>query len=319
MFRISINALFFILLPMGLWAQTDAPSVSNQVNSSDSLTKVNQDFERDSLKRIADSLTYFWIKTPDPNRKNQFRDSLMKYYQVYNLDFESWAKKFIKPKAGLPSGQARKTGETWILWVILILIAGFALLRIFFQKEIALIIRSFYDNRLLNQSGITSFLDTWPFVLLYLLFGLTIGMYLFLAGRFFQLDYAIDGFQWYLLLSFSIMVLFSLKIYFLRLLGFLLEINKLIKLYSSILYLSYFHAAILFLPLIFAFSLSPISYSEAFIYIGLASTALLLAYQAIRLSLQVLKQYSFSKFYLFIYFCALEICPILMLVKALRF
>lgn len=319
MLRISIKALVLILLLIGSWTQADAFKIPDQAALSDSLTNVSPDSQRDSLKRIADSLTFFWIKAPDPNRKNQFRDSLMKHYQVYDLDFESWAKKFVKPKAGLPNGQVRKTGETWILWVVLILIAGFAVLRIYFQKEIALIITSFYDNRLLNQSGITSFLDTWPFVLLYLLFGLTIGMYLFLAGRFFQLDYAIDGFQWYLLLSFAIMVLFSLKIYFLRLLGFLLEINKLIKLYSSILYLSYFHAAILFLPLIFAFSLSPASYSEAFIYIGLAATALLLTYQAIRLSLQVLNQYSFSKFYLFIYFCALEICPILMLVKALRF
>lgn len=319
MLTFRFKAVLLLLWPLGLWAQTDSSGISiSTIPGTESISS-KQVLNRDSLKKITDSLTFFWLKAPDPARKNQFRDSLMRHYQVYDLDFDAWAKKFVKPKAGLPPGQLRKTGETWVIWIILFLIGGFAVLRMLFYKEMELIIRSFYDNRLLNQSGITSLLNTWPFVLLYLLFGFTIGMYLFLAGRFFELDYAIDGIQWYLLLSVGIMLLFSIKIYFLRVLAFVLEINKLVKLYASILYLSYFHAALLFLPLIFAFSLSPPAYAEVFIYMGLAATGLLLAYQLIRLSIQVLNQYSFSKVYLFIYFCALEICPILMLVKALRF
>jgi hypothetical protein len=276
-------------------------------------------FSKDSMKRVADSLRYFWIR-PDMNRPNQFVDSLVKLYEVKNLDFQAWADQFIPKKNREAAGKYRKQGEQWIMITVLFLLFGFASMRLFFGKDIQLILNAFYDTRLFNQSVLGGNLfNTWPFIFLNLLFGLSVGMYLFLVGKFFDLDYALDGWKWYLLLSLSVVGLFTLKIYVLRILGFLLEIHKIVRFYISILFLTYFHAAILFLPLILAFSLSPLAYAHTFLYAGLLLTALLIIYQLFRVSAQLLAQQSFPKFYLFIYFCALEICPILIIIKALRF
>lgn len=321
--------LLLLLLPLGLMGQTD--SVKTQLTGPalpkaalevkiDSAYLLRQAQIQDSLKHIADSLTFLWIKNPDSNRNNLFVDSLVKLYQVNNLNFDEWGKRFPKNKNHEGIGQPRRQGESWVIFAILILVISFAFFSHGFGKEIDLIINSFYNQRLLSQlpSGGQLF-NTWPFIILYLLFGFTIGMYLFLVGRFFQLEYFLNGIKWYVLLSVLVIFLFALKILVLRFLGYLLQIRGIIKTYISVLYLSYFHSAILFLPLIFVFSLSSVSYSGVFLYAGILITALIVTYQFIRISSHMLFQASFPKFYLFIYLCALEICPILILIKALRF
>jgi len=41
------------------------------------------------------------------------------------------------------------------------------------------------------------------------------------------------------------------------------------------------------------------------------------AWQYLRNSVNIISSFRFHKFYLFIYLCALEICPVLILIKAL--
>ena len=320
MSRFRLILFFCICLSSPLMLKAQQDSSSNQLLADTSRVVDSRiQVRNDSLKRLADSLSYFWIR-PDSKRPNQFVDSLVKLYEVKNLDFQAWADRFIPRKNLEGIGKGRKQGDTWVMLAVLAIIMAFAVLRSVFRKDISLIMQAFYDSRLLNQA-ITGggLLQTWPFVFLNVLFGLSVGMYLFLTGKYFDLDYAWDGWQWYLLLSMATMGLFILKIYVLRALGFLFEIQKPVRLYISILFLSYFHAAILFLPLIFAFSLSPAAYSGIFLYVGMALAAVIIIYQMVSLSTQLLSQYSFPKFYLFVYLCALEICPILILIKALRF
>jgi hypothetical protein len=156
-------------------------------------------------------------------------------------------------------------------------------------------------------------------MLLFVLFGFTIGMYLYLIGSYLQLSYTLSGVEWYVILSLLIMGLLILKVYVLRFLGYVLLVQKAVRVYTSILFLSYFHAALLFLPLIVAFSLSSSAHAVLFIYAGMAIALFITVFQAIRGAIHVLSHYQFSKLYLFIYFCALEICPLLVLIKVLRF
>ena len=314
--------VFFILLllPLGLWAQTDsvvqvpASTVAKSITSRQTIAK------SDSLKRVSDSLAVMYIKYPDPNRKNRFIDSLMQLYQVKNLDFSGWAKKFGRPVNHEGEGKLRKHGQPWVLVVILCLVLGFAMLRIAFRNDISMLMNAFFDHRfLVQQTSAGGFFTSWPFMLLFVLFGFTIGMYLYLIGSYLQLSYAFGGVEWYVILSLLIMGLLILKVYVLRFLGYVLLVQKAVRVYTSILFLSYFHAALLFLPLIVTFSLSSSAYAVLFIYAGMAITLFITVFQAIRGAIHVLSHYQFSKLYLFIYFCALEICPLLVLIKVLRF
>lgn len=276
--------------------------------------------QKDSLKAIGDSLALFWIKKPDPNRPNQFIDSLMNLYLVKDLDFSAWSKKFPKKINRYKEGKLRPKGEPWLLPAVLVITLFFAILKNAFSKELIAIVQSFYSNRILGQINKEDNLFTsWPFVFLYILFGLTIGMFLYLSGKYFQLDYLFQGFEWFLILSAIVVGLFTLKIVVLRLLGFFFGAQKIVKEYVSILYLSYFNSAILFLPLIIAFSLTPYKFAEIYNYLALLILVLVFAFQFIRAGTNILTSHSFPKVYLIIYLCALEFCPFLILIKALRF
>jgi hypothetical protein len=309
-----------LLLPLGLWAQTDSVVQARVPKLADSVGRVQNVANSDSLKRVSDSLAVMYIKYPDPNRKNRFIDSLMQLYQVKNLDFIAWAKQFGRPINHDGEGKLRKHGQPWILVVILCLVLGFAVLRIAYRNDINMLMNAFFDHRFLaQQTSAGGFFTSWPFMLLFVLFGFTIGMYLYLIGSYLQLSYAFSGVEWYVILSLLIMGLLILKVYVLRFLGFVLMVQKAVRVYTSILFLSYFHAALLFLPLIVAFSLSSSAYAVLFIYAGLAIALFITVFQVIRGAIHVLSHYPFSKLYLFIYFCALEICPMLVLIKVLRF
>ncbi|NEU08708.1 DUF4271 domain-containing protein [Flavihumibacter sp. R14] len=280
--------------------------------------RLNQ-LKLDSL-RLSDSLATAWIKAPDPARPNRFVDSLINLYSVKNFNFEAWAKQFPQKSSRFNQGIQRTMGETWVILVILTLLLFFAVLRNAFSKELGAIVQSFYSSRSLSQiNKEENLLSSWPFLLLFLLFGLTIGMFLYLSGKYFQLEYNYKGFEWFLVLSAVIIALFALKIVVLRILGFFFGVQKLVKEYVTILYLSYFNAALIFLPLVIAFSLTPERYAGIYTYLAILLIILVFIIQFLRAGNNVLSNYHFSKFYLIIYLCALEICPVLILIKALRF
>lgn len=275
---------------------------------------------QDSLKAIGDSLSMVWLKPPDPNRPNRFLDSLVEHYTVKNLDFQAWKKKFPVKEDPHGQGKPRIKGETWLFYFVIFLLLFFAVLKNAFSKELDLIFQSLFSNRTLNQVNKEDRLfSSWPFLFLYILFGFTVGTFLYLCSGYFRLTYSITGAQLLLALSLTVLGLFSLKIIVLRLLGFVLNLQKAVKNYVAILYLSYFNAAILFLPLVVAFSLSPLRFAEIYVYIAILLTGLIFLLQFIRAGAIILSEYRFPIVYLVLYICALEICPLVILFKALRF
>ena len=330
MYRKIVALIGFLCLVIAASAQTDsamkpAPvakpdTVVNISPKPDSAAVARWKHRRDSLKAIGDSLSMVWIKPPNPNRPDRFIDSLIDLYQVKNLDFNAWAHKFTKKVNHDNEGKVRRKGEPWILGFTILLLLLFGLVKKYFSKELEIIIEAFYSKRMLTQvNKEDNLFNSWPFLFLYLLFGFTIGVFLYLCGKFYQLTYEYDGIQWLFVLSVLVIGLFTLKIIALRLLGFVFGIQKMVREYVSVLYLAYFNVAILFLPVILAFALTPFRYAQIYIYLSLIIVAAMFTFQFFRAGATILSGYKFSKVYLFLYLCALEFCPFLLLIKALRY
>ncbi len=297
-----------------------APDVAYREGTLDSAEMRFAKLRLDSLKILKDSLSTLFIKAADPNRPNRFIDSLINLYKVENFDFAAWARKFPQKNLQFRKGNERTTGQSWIIATILAIILFFALLKNVFAKELTFIFQSFYDNRMLSQiSKEDNLFNSWPFLFLYILFGLTFGMFLYLSSSYFSLQYNYQGLEWFLILSAIVICLFTLKILVLRSLGFFFGMQKLVKEYVAVLYLSYFNASFIFLPLIVAYSLTPKRHAEVYGYLAIFAIVLIFIMQLLRAGTNILANAHFSKFYLFIYLCALEICPLLILFKALRF
>lgn len=321
----GIILILFLINPH-VFGQVDSSLINSgglnprKQSYSDSVSLNRMKVYRDSVQAVRDSLAMAWIKKPDPGRPNRFLDSLISVYKVEKLDFVAWAAKFKKKDTRYDEGKPRLYRETWVMIVILFLVLFFALIRYFFLAELSTIIHAFYSNQTLSRINKEDTLfSSWPFVFLYLLFGLIIGLYLYLSGKYFELSYANEGFELFIFLSVIVIALFTAKIIVLRILGFLFDVKRMVREYVSVLYLSYFNAAILFLPVVLAFSLTSYRFAGIYSYIGVALLILIFIIQFLRAGTNILSNYKFPKVYLIIYLCALEFCPLIILFKALGY
>src|SRR5690554_862954 len=321
---------FFCFLSLSIYAQSNDDQ--NEIKPIRPLTyrerldsiRVANTLEKkrvyDSVKHVQDSLQMQWVKMPDANRPNLFLDSLKDLYTVKNGDFFTWHNQFKDTMGHFEAGIPKQDRDNWIMGVIIALLLFFAVLRVSYPNEIIVMIQGFFNNRILTQiSKEESLFNSWPFVILYLLFGFTIGLFLYLISTFTQLGGIAEGFNLYLIFSISIMVLFSLKIITLRFIGFLFDVPRLVKEYISILYLSYFNMALMFLPVVIIMAFSPKNLVASFMIFGVLVLAVIFFVQVLRAGTAIFKTYSLSMFYLFLYLCTLEIGPILILVKVLGF
>ncbi len=217
-------------------------------------------------------------------------------------------------------GNAVARGELWVVASIAFLLILFAFLKNVFDKQLTVIIQSFFSKRILsNINKEDNLFTSWPFLLLFVHFGFTVGLFFYLVAKNEELNFAKDGFQVFVSISIGIIVLYVLKIVVLRLLGFFFKVQKPINEYISILYLTYFNASLLFMPLVIAFALSPPQYGKFYMATAIVLLIIIFAFQLIRAGINILSHNRFSKVYLLLYFCTLEICPILILIKAIGF
>jgi hypothetical protein len=280
----------------------------------DSAFLARQKFVTDSI------MTHTWILPDSLLDKNMIMDSIMKA-NIYDRPKDlPWY--VIRGKKKTDSlyqiGKPVPKGEVWVLGFMLVMLIVFGILRISFHKQLTTIIHAFYSNRVLNNlNKEDNLFSSWPFLFLFIQFGFITGMFLYLIAQYYQVSGGTGGFQFFVTISVSIVVLYAFKILLLRGIGHLFNIQKPVHEYISILYLSYFNLSLLFIPLVIAFALSPLRYGLYFIVISTLLITLIFSFQFIRAGYIILSNNRFSKVYLFLYFCALEICPILILIRAI--
>jgi len=271
-------------------------------------------------KFVSDSLSLVYVLRPDSNRTNLFVDSILKsnaYQGNHYLDIKMppGAKRSLQGY-----GHVRPTRDPWVIGVIIILLIFIAVLNIYATKDMSTVFLAFYNRRTNSPAGKEdSPINAWTFMGLFLLFGFTFGVFLYLLTTgYYKVYYPLGGFQLFMALSFTIIGLFATKFLVLKFLGFVFDMNKLVGEYIKALSLTYFNITFVFLPVALCFSLIADKFFPYLLAITLLLSIVIFIWQYLRSSVSILSNFQFHKFYLIIYLCALEICPILVLVKALN-
>lgn len=319
---IAIALVFFILLAGKTYAQQD----SSAQQGNDTALKSTQghlpflDSVAQALQMrenfVSDSLATIYIRPADPLRHNQLVDSLVKKYLYTGHNFLDIPR---ASKSSLKEGHSRQTRDQWVIATIIGLLLYTALLNRIMSKDFESVWQSFYSKRMLSQvSKEDSIINTWTFIGLFLLFGLTFGLFLYQLAQYYQVYYSINGVRLFVSLSLIILILFAIKFLVVKFLGFVFNINKLVSEYLSVLYLTYFNIAFVFLPVTVCFCLLTRQLIPYILGIALVLIVIIFIWQYLRSSVNIISNILFHKFYLFVYLCALEICPILILIKALN-
>ena len=267
-------------------------------------------------KFIGDSVAMQYIKYPDASINLEFVRRTLKanlYTGKYFFDIP------FKSNRALKDGTSRNTRDPWVLVIIFGLLIYTVLLNVSINKDIQHVFQSFYSKRALGQSSKDDvYINFWSFVGLFILFGFTFGLFIYQWSVFNNIYYSISGANLFLFLSVLVLALTAIKFIALKVIGFVFDINKLVSEYVSVLYLTYFNIAFIFLPVVICFSLLNAVYIPYLLIVSLVLAIVVFAWLFIRSSLNIISNFRFHKFYLFIYLCALEICPILILIKALN-
>jgi hypothetical protein len=317
--------LLFLFFSSAVFAQQD--SVAGNPETLTQQTKPVYKKERSLLDSVAeamqsrrlfvaDSIAMRYIHAPDSATTSEFADSLLKHslYKGYGfLDIP------LKSKDKVRDGHSRPLRDPWIIGIIIGLLLYTAILNIALNKDVTFVLQSFYSKRVLSQTGKEeSLVSPWAYLGLFLLFCLTLGVFLYQLAAYKGIYYIVAGSRLFISLTVIIMALFALKFLILKLLGFVFDINRLVSEYLNILHLTYFNIAFIFLPVIICFSLLGSQYVPALLTLTLIIVVVIFIWQYLRSSVNIISTFRFHKFYLFTYLCALEICPILILIKALN-
>ena len=315
MIKKSILFVFFaVLWFFAVNAQVVQPDSVAIHNFQDSLVV-------DSVEvQTIDTLTPEILKIRDSLTNAKWLDSLNKGYgfEVFSLSQLIRQANNRTEKVAYQHGKLLPKGDVWILAIIGFLLVLFAILKNTFAKQLGSVVQSFYSNRALaNLNKEDNLVTSWSFLLLFIQFGFTIGMFFYLAAQYQGLpEVSQGGFSFFITVSVGVIFLYLLKIVCLRAIGFVFDIQRPLHQYISILYLSYFNTSLVFIPIIIAFALSDQKYGSGYILLGILALVLIFVFQFIRAAINILSQYRFPKLYLILYFCTLEICPILILIKA---
>jgi hypothetical protein len=267
-------------------------------------------------KFVEDSLAFQYIKYPDNTVSKEVAQQYLREHLYQGKGFLDIP---FKSKSTLRNGHTRQTRDQWIIIIIIGLVLYAALLNIIFNKNIKNVFLSFYSKRALVQAGKDDAqINFWAFIGLFLLFGLTFGLFLYQLASYKSIYYSVSGFRLFTSFVLVILLLFAIKFLVLKFVGFIFDIQKLVTEYVSVLYLTYFNIAFVFLPVTVCFSLLAAQFIPILLAIAIVLIVIIFTWLYLRSSVNIISNFRFHKFYLFIYLCALEICPILILIKALN-
>jgi hypothetical protein len=263
---------------------------------------------------VNDSLATMFIM-PDPHRPDQLEDSIIKKVLYKGNSFLDIP---YKPKRNTGYGHIRASRDPWVIIIIAGLLLYTALLNITMGADVKSIFKSFYSKRTIQADKEERGINAWTFIGLFLLFTLTFGLFLYQLAAYNGVYYSISGIQLFFALSIIILSLFSFKFILLKIIGFLFDIDRIVSEYVTTLYLTYFNIAFVFLPVILCFSLLAAAFIPYLLVTALVLIVIIFVWIYLRSSVGIISNFRFHKFYLFIYLCALEICPILILIKVLN-
>ena len=153
------------------------------------------------------------------------------------------------------------------------------------------------------------------FLILHLIFAINSGLFLLYVSWHFDLD--LPGLHPALIFAMAsavVVLLFALKSLFLHVAGFLFDRPKLFAEYSHNIALYNKILGLLLLPVIIGLLYGGDYLHGIFIYTGLAMGVVFYLLQLVR-GVEIILKKEFSLFYLFLYLCAFEILPILVLYK----
>ncbi len=232
---------------------------------------------------------------------------------------------FLKPHALQPVNNEpillKPEQPFWLLGFLLIVIALLMAVRIFYRKGFSELLSAFfsfrYSGQLVRDDNILLQRTT---VILSIIFNLTLALFIYQSVTVLKwnLPFTITGFKAFLFFALLISAIYAFKFLILKVAGFVFDITQEMETYVFSVFLINNMFGLLLLPVVVVNFLYPsFAISQVTGIAVLCVAGIFFLYRLIRGVLISRETSNYSPVYLFFYLCALEIAPLLVLVKVL--
>ncbi len=208
--------------------------------------------------------------------------------------------------------------KRFLFIVVIAMMVVLTLVFIIFRMLLARIWRAFLNDNMLGQlireqsSGLT-----WAYRIMYVMFFLNAGLALFLSLRHFGISVAANNLTAHLLCTAGISGYFILKHFVLALISIIYPVTKEVAVYSFTIQIFNIVAGFVLVPIVLFIAYAPTEVAKLTIYIAGATLSIMFLFLIMRGLFIANRFLAWNKFHFFLYLCAVEIAPLLLIIKQL--
>ena len=203
-------------------------------------------------------------------------------------------------------------------YLLLGILFYFALVRIFFEKYFNNLLTLFFRVSLRQQQIREQVLQTpLPSLLLNILFVISGGLYACFLLHFYHIGEGTRFWMLYLCCMGMLGGIYLVKFLVLKFLGWVFSISRATDIYVFVVFLVNKMLGIFLLPFLILITFSDNQAREIFITISLIMVLILWVYRTMAAFRPVRNEIKLTPFYFFLYLCAFEIAPVLLIYKVL--
>lgn len=207
----------------------------------------------------------------------------------------------------------------WFTVILLLMILGVTSIKILYRKIFSQMVAAFFSLAVTNQIvRDENLLVQRATILLNVIFYGVGALFLYQLSIIFNWDHPVlnDGIIRFFLFAILLACVYSLKMILLKTLSFVFEIDKPVSTYIFSLFLINNSVGLILIPLIAVAAYIVYVKATTVIYISLGIIIVAFILRLWRATTIGMSLPRFSLYYLFLYFCALEIAPVLIMLKA---
>jgi hypothetical protein len=216
-----------------------------------------------------------------------------------------------------PVPVGRRTPD-WFTIVLVFVVIGFTWIRVFYFKIFRQLISAFFSNSISNQVvRDENILVQRASILMSFIFYLTASLFIYQVSIFFEWNFPFlgEGFLRFLVVCLIVAFAYSFKMVMLKGLGEIFNIDRPVAGYIFNIFLINNMLGLMLIPVVVAIAFV-VTYSTAVaIYTGVTLVIIAFIYRMVRAITIWMSLPGVSVFYLILYFCTLEIAPLLIVVK----
>lgn len=260
------------------------------------------------------------------NSSARFKAYILKHYKldsvrqrISEINPALQSKEIIDPHRPFSRpGMNRNVRETWIVWVLLLMVSLITLIKVRFPKDLGDIVESLFNDRMIKSNRDAGLIYSPSFIFMFLCFCLTAALAIYEYIHFLHLNADYKGATLYLIMVACILGFLVCKLIIYRISAAVFNIDRMVQPYLSFQYITLANFTLFFIPFLVIFSFyNAVLLPHLVVWIPFIFLAFLL-FMYIRSIVFFISNFELPKFYLFLYFCTLEVCPLIIVFKLIN-